>query len=310
MELERLPRDAGGWAAALGTVEIPVLARTLAELAILHQKKDGITARDVARVLLHDPMFSLRLLRQVQALRGPGQNADISTVEHALMMLGIEPFFVRFAGLPTIEGALREAPEAYRGLLAVLRRSHFAALCARDWAERRRDTAANEVAVAALLHDLSEMLLWCFAPRPALKIHMMQRADTALRSSVAQREVLGFTLKDLQRELVEQWRLGDLLRLLMSEAMEGQASPWRVALHARVRNVSLAVDLARHSANGWDDAALPDDYAGMAELLKITPEESLELVQRIAQRADLAGDWYESPAVGRPAQDSAGADVI
>jgi hypothetical protein len=41
------------------------------------------------------------------------------------------------------------------------------------------------------------------------------------------------------------------------------------AEHPRVRNVKLAVDLARHSANGWDDAALPDDYTAIAELLHL-----------------------------------------
>jgi hypothetical protein len=37
----------------------------------------------------------------------------------------------------------------------------------------------------------------------------------------------------------------------------------------RERNVSLAINLARHSANGWDDAALPDDYKELAALLHI-----------------------------------------
>jgi hypothetical protein len=44
------------------------------------------------------------------------------------------------------------------------------------------------------------------------------------------------------------------------------------AEHPRVRNVKLAVDLARHSANGWDDAALPDDYRAIEELLHISHE--------------------------------------
>ena len=37
-------------------------------------------------------------------------------------------------------------------------------------------------------------------------------------------------------------------------------------------NVSLAVRLARHSAHGWDDPALPDDYVAIGRLLNITPE--------------------------------------
>ncbi len=40
----------------------------------------------------------------------------------------------------------------------------------------------------------------------------------------------------------------------------------------RVRNVVLAVNLARHSANGWGDAALPDDYKDIGELLRMPAE--------------------------------------
>ena len=47
---------------------------------------------------------------------------------------------------------------------------------------------------------------------------------------------------------------------------------------ARVRNVMLAVDLARHSADGWTDAALPDDYARIADLLRVRPEEVKAMV--------------------------------
>ena len=46
----------------------------------------------------------------------------------------------------------------------------------------------------------------------------------------------------------------------------------------RVRNVTLAVNLARHSANGWNDAALPDDYRDMGALLRIPPADAMALV--------------------------------
>ena len=41
----------------------------------------------------------------------------------------------------------------------------------------------------------------------------------------------------------------------------------------RVRNVTLAVNLARHAANGWDDAALSDDYKEIGQLLKLGDDE-------------------------------------
>jgi hypothetical protein len=46
----------------------------------------------------------------------------------------------------------------------------------------------------------------------------------------------------------------------------------------RVRNVQLAVNFARHSAHGWDDAALPDDYRDIAELLRMDVDRVMRLV--------------------------------
>jgi hypothetical protein len=44
------------------------------------------------------------------------------------------------------------------------------------------------------------------------------------------------------------------------------------ANNPRVRNVVLAVNLARHAANGWTDPALPDDFQAIADLLHLTPD--------------------------------------
>jgi hypothetical protein len=50
------------------------------------------------------------------------------------------------------------------------------------------------------------------------------------------------------------------------------------AQNPRVKNVVLAVNLARHSANGWDDAALPDDYKDIGELLRMSAEQVMVMV--------------------------------
>ena len=51
-----------------------------------------------------------------------------------------------------------------------------------------------------------------------------------------------------------------------------------MSLEQRVRNVTLAVNLARHSANGWDDAALPDDYRDIAELLRVDVDKAMRII--------------------------------
>ena len=40
-----------------------------------------------------------------------------------------------------------------------------------------------------------------------------------------------------------------------------------------MRTVHLSVGLARHAAHGWQDPALPDDYAGLQKLVSLPPDQ-------------------------------------
>ena len=55
----------------------------------------------------------------------------------------------------------------------------------------------------------------------------------------------------------------------------------RHAESSQVKNVTLAVRLARHSALGWDNAALPDDVAEIAALLLLGAEPTPKLLREI-----------------------------
>lgn len=287
-----LPPIASVWAHALDAVEIPVLQRTVEELSRLREREERVVARDIAHVLLHDPLFTLQVLRYLQAHRRAAQTSDITTLEHALMMLGISTFFEHFGNLPTVESTLASQPLALEGLMRVVYRAHHAALYARDWAKLRHDRMADEVAIAALLHDLAEMLLWCFAPEIPLQIAAMQRADAALRSGAAQLKVLGLKFADLQGALIAEWRLAALLQSLMDDMR---------ATHPRVMNVALAVNLARHSSGGWHNSALPDDYAAIQQFLKLSLPEVLARIRRAALQAQTVAAWCHLNATPIPA---------
>jgi HD-like signal output (HDOD) protein len=257
------------WLAFLTEAEIPVLRQTARELARLRERVDDIGARDVAHVIAHDPMMTARLLRYQQAHRHAHQTRELVEIEQALMMMGIGRFFEILPAKPTVEEVLHAHLAALVELMHVVHRAHRASRYAMEWALLLHDLHAEEIRIAALLHDLAEMLMWIYAPAQMLKIRQMQCADKALRSRDAQLHVLGFTLHDLHRGIAAAWNLPELLQVLM----EDEHADTR-----RVKNVKLAVDLARHSANGWDDAALPDDYKGIAELLRLTPDEVIAMV--------------------------------
>jgi len=262
-------RSLDAWVSYLSHVELPVLRSSAHALEVLAADQDTIDGRDIAAVVLQDPLLATRVLSYIESHRNPARSAEISTIGHAIMMLGIAPFFRSFADPPVIEDRLAAHPRALLGLLKVVGRARHAAHWARDWAVQRRDLNADEVTVAALLHDLAEMLLWCVAPTLALRIRSMQDADRALRSRDAQRSVLGVAVLDLQLALARAWNLPELLLRLMDD--EHAANP-------RVRNVALAVSLARHAAGGWNDAALPDDYREIAALIGLPLDATLERI--------------------------------
>ncbi|HEX7635426.1 MAG TPA: HDOD domain-containing protein [Noviherbaspirillum sp.] len=258
--------DIASWTRFLSEKEIPVLRQTARAIADAREHADQADVRKISAIVLHDPLMTVRLLRFAARHRGKRQVQDLSTVEHALIMLGIEPFFHHFAQFDVIEED-HLPPQALLGLLHVIRRAQRAARYALDWATWRYDLNSEEVAIAALLHDLAEMLVFCFAPQEALKIYALQKAHPGMRSADAQKTVLGFPLNHLQTALCKEWQLPELLAGLMDDAHTEQP---------RIRNVKLAVDYARHTANGWNDPALPDDLRAIAALMNID-EETLKI---------------------------------
>jgi HD-like signal output (HDOD) protein len=273
--IDRAPRDLASWAARFEIETLPVLAQTAAELELLGANEDAVDARQLAETVSADPLLTLKLLSHVARLRR-SRDADVrgdpETAVAALVMLGIGPFFRAFGAQPTVEDALAGQPAALDGFRAVLQRSRRAANFAIGFAVHRMDPDAEVIHEAALLHDFAEMLLWLRAPALALEIERRQQADPALRSATVQRELLNVELSDLQHVLMQAWRLPPLLVRISDD---------RHAETPQVRNVLLAIRVARHSARGWDNPALPDDIADVAGLLQLGNEPAARLLREI-----------------------------
>ena len=259
-------QDLEAWVIFFSNADLPILRQTARRLDEARQNIDKVSGRDIATIVLQDPLMAVRVLAYIQPFSGKHLHSDITTIANAVMMLGVEPFFNSLGTPVTIEAMLKNEAQALLGVLQVIRRVQRASKYAHDWAFERHDKNIEEVAIAALLHDLAEILLWCFAPKLAIDIRDLQLADKTLRSATAQEKVLGIRLFDLQLALCNAWHLPELLKTLMDDAN---------AHLPRVQNVSLAVNLARHSASDWCDAALPDDFSAIEKLLHINRETLL-----------------------------------
>ena len=264
--------DLAAWVRHFRGAEIPVLAETAAAVEAMRANEDAVDAHGIAEWVAADPLMTLKVLAHAATHKPARVVTDVETLTAALVMMGIAPFFRAFGPQPTIEQRLADQPAALDGLRAVLDRAHRGARFALAFAVHRRDPDAAVIHEAALLHDFAEMLLWCHAPALALAMHDAQRADATLRSSDVQRAMLNVELIDLQHALMQAWQLPDLLVRITDDRHADQPA---------VRNVMLAVRLARHTARGWDNAALPDDVADVAALLNLAPSAALALLRDI-----------------------------
>lgn len=273
--------DIDTWTLLFSNNGLPVLRITKRRIDEMRTDLDRVDARELARLILQDPIMTVRVLAFIQPMRGRSLQHDITTIASAVMMAGVVPFFNHFHELFTIEDQVKEAgQQALLGVLQVIRRAQRAADYAQEWAIWRHDINMEEVRIAALLHDLAEILVWCSAPQLGLDIQQLQKENPTMRSADAQRRKLGFTFLEIQMELCRVWHLPELLQKLIDDD---------IADHPRVKNVALAVRLARHSSHGWNDPALPDDYKDIGHLLNISPEavrQRLGLVPMPAREAD------------------------
>ena len=267
--LFRTPSDVDGWVRYFRLVEIPVLASTAAAIEEMRVIEDDVDARVISEVIGRDPLMTLKLLVFASTQGANRRLTDAETVVEALVLMGITPFFRTFGPQPTVEDHLAGHPEALAGLQHVLLRADRAARFAASFAIHRSDHDAIVLHEAAQLHDFTEMLLWLHAPELALELQRRQHADSTLRSCAVQREVLNAELNDIQHVLMQLWRLPEILVRITDDSH---------AENSQVRNVLLAIRLARHTMSGWDNPALPDDIRDIAALLHLSIEPTRQLL--------------------------------
>ena len=264
MIINALP-NLDAWSRVFRDLEIPILRESAVGLAEMIADEDRASPIAIGRLAQADPLLTLRILALAARHRSRRAVTDTETAGTGGVVLGVGGFFDDGRSPGVVGGLLADDADALAGLQQVIERGFRAAGFALGFAVHRLDTDAEVIQEAAMLHDFAEMLLWCRAPALARRIRDRQTADPALRSAQAQLEVLNIRLQDLQRALMQAWHLPELLAQITDR--EHLDNP-------QVRNVVLAVDIARHTQLGWDNPAVPDDLTEIGRLLNLTPESA------------------------------------
>jgi hypothetical protein len=244
------------WAAYLTAQELPSMARSKMMLRALEETKgDALSAKELAGLASSDPFLCLRLLREAEKRRSRRLGHDTTTPLATVLQLGLTAFRELLLTSP-------ETDATSLGLAACEARAVLASQLAIIWVSARADIAPDEIAMATLLAEAGELLLWSFAPELPQAALDALTDGRASRSLQAQEAACGFRFRDLTLKCAAIWELPPLLSQLIHGVDNVRANISR-----------LCVDTARHLATGPDDPALPTD---LAEAKRLIPQASMQ----------------------------------
>ena len=248
------------WAAYFENQALPVMPRSKRLLAELEAAEGDLLApRELSGIALQDPLLCLCLLREAERRKSHRLDHETTTALAAIMQLGVDEFRSLLLTSPEIS-------DDNTGLLQVEARARMASQIAQAWATGRSDLNPEEVALAALLGGVGDLLLWAYADEIPRKADALLRAGLAHRSAQAQTQACGFTFKQLTLQCAERWKLpGLVIQLLRGSESE------------RARLTRCCANTARHVLDESATAvqALASDLAEAARLIPNAPLEWL-----------------------------------
>ena len=244
------------WAAFLSIQIIPCMSRSKLLLRALEDVQgENLSAADLISIVATDSYLCLRLLREAESRRSHRLGHDTTTPLGAVMQLGLRNFKNLLLGS-------KETSATNMGLLECSSRAVLASQIAQMWGKARSDIAPEEVAMATLLAEIGELLLWHFAPELPQAAKDALASGEAVRSAEAQELACGFRFRDLSLKCATVWNLPPLLIQLI-----------RGTDNVRANLCKLYLDTARHLVAGADNPALPDN---LAQAKRLIPHASLE----------------------------------
>lgn len=246
------------WAAYFENQALPVMPRSKRMMAELESAEGELLApRELSGIVLQDPLLCLCLLREAERRKSHRLDHETTTALAAIMQLGVDEFRSLLASSPEIS-------DDNSGLLQVEARARLASQIAQAWATGRSDLNPEEVALAALLGGVGDLLLWVYADEIPNKADALLRSGLAQRSAQAQMQACGFTFKQLTLQCAERWKLpGLVIQLLRGSESE------------RARLTRCCANAARHVLDDSETAvqALASD---LVEAVRLIPNAPLE----------------------------------
>ncbi len=233
--------DINTWIKQLSAKPLPVLAPTHKQLLQL-MKNENLSIGVYAGPALLDPGMAVIFLQDVNKVKVSQGRDPIGTLSGALPHLG--PAKIKqHVNKAILLDDLKLSARHYDGYMRYLTQACHASFQARDWGMQRHTIEPEEIELAALLQNITELALWCYGDDVMLQIEHRVYVEKQDYDKAA-KEVLGCSLRQLSVQLAQSWHLPELVVLGLGSDYKGFTLATGAALAAR---------LARLSAYSWYD---------------------------------------------------------
>src|SRR4051812_31502936 len=224
---------------------LPSLPRVAIEvLNLAEDPKVALPA--LARIISQDAALVAKTLRTVNS-SFYGLSHKISSIDHALVVLGLEGIKTIVLGFSLVSDLKRVKSRGGFDHLAYWRRSIYAATAAREFAERFGVVLGEESFLAALLMDIGMLALDQVLGKEYAEI--TDRAPSHAGLPPIEMAKLGMTHAEVAGELAEHWKLPQVLAIPIGNHHRPQALE-----DSTVKDVAQVVWLAGRCADVFVDA--------------------------------------------------------
>lgn len=266
-----VPRSLEEWTERLRDEEMPIFSRTVRKLnAAIENQNAGV--QDLCHIILTDPPLTAKLLKLSNTPNYNPSRQKLATISRAITLIGVNITRELALACSFIETILTS--NNTRQVLKEIARALHGAVQAKSFAVATNDPQPEEVFIAALLQNIGHIAFWCFDEAYGEEILRLINEEN-MSPDKAEREVLGFRLKQLGSMLSKTWRLGGLI----DEAFSNTKPSRRMEL------VQYGCEIARLSETGWDT---PEFQRCQTKLIALTGKNAQELQALLKFNAESA----------------------
>lgn len=272
-------RGLAAWMRALSDQNLPTLNTVVTAICDLSDNHHSST-QDLTEIILRDADLTSRVLKIANSVHYNRSLSPIKTISRAIVQIGFINIKNITLASTLIDSFIQGKPRAL--LIQRLAKSFHAAVQARAMVPYLSNDKQEQVFIAALLRHIGELAILSTG-REAAEKFIIARDLHPEKEHELSIEFLGVDIQHLNRSLIQEWSLGELV----NEACERHG---KLSLMATVVNLGNEVSL--HIHKGMNSVSMNAVCKKVGELCEISLMAAQQQILMMAEESSVIAKTY------------------